>query len=54
MIELSEKYRLRAAACEKLAREETDPRIKLAWADIAIEWHALAFRVIQHEELEIE
>lgn len=54
MIELSEKYRLKAEICEKRSREEADPKIKLAWADVAIEWHALAFRIIQDHELEIE
>jgi hypothetical protein len=54
MIDLSEKYRLKAVACEKISREATDPKIKLAWAEIAIEWHALAFRIAQDHELEIE
>ncbi len=44
---ISEKYRLKALACEKLGREATDPAIKLAWAEIAIEWHALANRIDQ-------
>ena len=40
----SEKYRLKAFACEKLAREATDDAIRIAWVEIAIEWHALASR----------
>jgi hypothetical protein len=39
-----QKYRLKALACERLAREATDSAIKVAWAEIAIEWHALANR----------
>ncbi len=53
MTDLSEKYRLKAIACEKSGREATDPAIRLAWADIAIEWHALANRAAQ-EETDIE
>ena len=43
----TEKYRLKALACEKLGRETTDPATRIAWAEIAIEWHALASRVAQ-------
>jgi hypothetical protein len=42
MTNLSERYRLKALASEKLGFEATDPAIKFAWADIAIAWHALA------------
>lgn len=38
----SDKYRLRALACEKLARDATSANLQLAWAEVAIEWHALA------------
>ena len=42
---LSDQYRAKALACEKLAREASDYDIRCAWGDIAIEWHALANRV---------
>jgi hypothetical protein len=45
MINPAEKYRLKALACEKLGREATDYQTRIAWAEIAIEWHALASRV---------
>jgi len=41
-MKISEKYRLRALACEKLGREVPNSDVKSAWAEIAIEWHALA------------
>jgi hypothetical protein len=40
----SEKLRLKAVVCEKLAAVAGDPAIRLAWSEIAIEWHALAFQ----------
>jgi hypothetical protein len=43
-MKISEKYRLKALACEKLGREVPNIDFKLAWAEIAIEWHALAAR----------
>jgi hypothetical protein len=46
-MKISEKYRLKALACEKLAREVPNCDFKSAWAEIAIEWHALAFRRAQ-------
>ncbi len=49
---LSEHYRLKAASCEKLSREATDRA--LAWADIAIEWHALSFHAAQHHDIEFK
>jgi hypothetical protein len=50
MINLSEKYRLKAIACEKLVREAADQTIKFAWAEIAIEWHALANRTAHGQD----
>jgi hypothetical protein len=47
MINVSERYRLKALACEGLAREATDPAAKDAWTEIAIEWHALSHRIAQ-------
>jgi hypothetical protein len=43
-MKISEKYRLKALACEKLGREVPNSDFKNAWAEIAIEWHALAAR----------
>jgi hypothetical protein len=45
MINLSEQYRVKALACEKLGRDATDADTRSAWAEIAIEWHALASRM---------
>jgi hypothetical protein len=44
-MKISEKYRIKALACEKLARDARDFNIQSAWTEIAIEWHALANRV---------
>ena len=44
MINVPEKYRHKALACEGFARNATDRAIRDAWAEIAIEWHALAHR----------
>lgn len=43
-VKISDKYRLKALACEKLASEHSTRDYKEAWAEIAIEWHALAWR----------
>jgi hypothetical protein len=50
VINLPEKHRLKALACEKLGRDATDRAIKLAWAEIAIEWHAFANRAAQGQD----
>ena len=47
MIKIAEKYRQKAFACEKLARDASDYDVKSAWTEIAIEWHALASRSSQ-------
>jgi hypothetical protein len=47
MINASEKYRLKALACEGLSREATDSVTRDAWIEIAIEWHALSHRIAQ-------
>ncbi len=47
IMKISEKYRFKALACEKFAREARDNHLKSAWAEIAIEWHALAARSAQ-------
>jgi hypothetical protein len=41
---ISEKYRSKALACEKLSQEVPNYDFKCAWAEIAMEWHALASR----------
>jgi len=46
-MKISEKYRSKALACEKLAQEVPNHDFKSAWAEIAIEWHALASRRAQ-------
>jgi hypothetical protein len=46
----SEIYRAKALSAEKLGREAGNYDFKCAWADIAIEWHALANRVAQEAE----
>jgi hypothetical protein len=57
IMKISEKYRLKALACEKLGRNVPNKDVKDAWAEIAIEWHALAARraqeVGQDRELKI-
>lgn len=47
MADLSKKYRLKAFSCEKLSREAPDSALRVAWAEIAIEWHALANRTAE-------
>jgi hypothetical protein len=42
MPHLSERYRLKALAAEQCAKIAPDAATKLAWTEIAIEWHALA------------
>jgi hypothetical protein len=46
-MKISERYRTKALACEKLGREVPNGDFKLAWQEIAIEWHALAARRAQ-------
>jgi hypothetical protein len=42
IMEISERYRMKALACERLGREVPNKDFKTAWEEIAIEWHALA------------
>ena len=44
MMNIPDKYRQKALACEEFARDATDPATRDAWVEIAIEWHALAHR----------
>ena len=50
MINLSRNTAPKALACEKVGRDATDLAIKFGWADIAIEWHALANRTARDSE----
>jgi hypothetical protein len=50
MLNVSESYRLKALACEKLGRDVPNQDFKCAWAEIAIEWHALAARAAQFDK----
>jgi hypothetical protein len=56
-MKISEKYRAKALACEKLGRDANNDDVKCAWAEIAIEWHCLANRTAeeagQDRELEL-
>ena len=45
MHEASERYRLKALACERFSRDASDQATRVAWAEIALEWRALADRV---------
>ncbi len=54
-MKIFEKYRAKALACEKLGRDTRDFDIQCAWAEIAIEWHALANRVAaDHADRDLE
>jgi hypothetical protein len=44
---ISERYRLKALACEQLSLDATDRAMKVAWTEIAIEWHTLSNRAAQ-------
>ncbi len=54
-MDVATKYRIKALACERLSKQATEPDLKTAWAEIAIEWHTLSNRVAQqdsHPELD--
>ncbi len=53
-MKISEKYRTKALACEKLSRDAKDYDIKCAWGDVAVEWHCLANRAAQESSLDRE
>jgi hypothetical protein len=44
MMHVSQRYRLKALACEQSSLDATDRAIKTAWTEIAIEWHTLSNR----------
>jgi hypothetical protein len=47
MNNIAKRYRLKALASEQFSRDATDPAIRTAWVEIAIEWHALSNRAAQ-------
>ena len=51
---ISEKYRIKALACEKLAKDAKDYDMRCAWTEIAMEWHCLASRTAQETSLDRE
>lgn len=53
-MKISEKYRNKALACEKLGRDVPNKDFRDAWQEIAIEWHALANRRAQEVGLHPE
>jgi hypothetical protein len=53
-MKISEKYRAKALACEKLGREAKNYDTKCAWSEIAIEWHCLANRTAQESGIDRE
>jgi hypothetical protein len=54
-LKASEKYRLKALTCERLAREATDEATETAWEELAIEWHILASRIAEDDkDIEID
>ena len=50
-LKASAKYRIKALTCETLAREATDEATKVAWEELAIEWHILASRIAKDEKM---
>jgi hypothetical protein len=44
---ISERYRLKALASERFARDAPDSATRDAWVEIGIEWHALACRAAE-------
>jgi hypothetical protein len=39
---LTQKYRAKALSAERSAKTASDAATKVAWTELAIEWHALA------------
>ena len=54
MPNLSEKYRAKALAAEESAKTAPDHATKVAWTEIAIEWHALASKTAVGLEKNLE
>jgi hypothetical protein len=51
---IAKRYRLKALASEEISQDATDPAIRAAWVEIAIEWHALSNRAAQEYEGSVE
>ena len=51
---LSEKCRRKALESEKAAKAATDYATQLSWTEIAIEWHALAYRNASEASKDLE
>jgi hypothetical protein len=47
MNNIAKRYRLKALASEQFSLNVTDPAIRAAWVEIAIEWHTLSNRAAQ-------
>jgi hypothetical protein len=47
MYNVAERYRLKALASERFSQAATDPTVRTAWVEIAIEWHTLSNRAAQ-------
>ena len=54
---ISERYRSKAFACEQLANGAPSGALRCAGTEVAIEWHALAYRIAhavgENSELEV-
>jgi hypothetical protein len=54
MPQLSLKYRIKALSAEEAAKVAPDAATKVAWTEIAIEWHALATKTAVGLERDLE
>jgi hypothetical protein len=54
MPQLSQKYRIKALSAEESAKIAPDSATKVAWTEIAIEWHALATKTAVGVEKDLE
>jgi hypothetical protein len=54
MPNLSARYRVKALAAEESAKTAPDQATKVAWTEIAIEWHALATKTAVGLEKDLE
>jgi len=43
-LNLSEKYLLKAAVCEKCAKHASDPTTEHEWQELATQWHSMAYQ----------
>jgi hypothetical protein len=54
IMKISEKYLIKALACETFARGAPSVELRFAWTEVAIEWHALSCRITQAIGLDCE